>query len=62
MWIEADPDEGPHGEERLIALYTRQQGLQFPDGLALFDDAQEISAVGAHALHERACFLASFLA
>lgn len=45
VWIEGlitmnDPD----GNERLMATYTRQQGLRFPDecGLALFDDSQEV--------------------
>ncbi len=41
VWIEGlIPMKDPHGEDRLIATYTRQDGLQFPDecGLALFDD------------------------
>jgi len=45
VWIEGlitmmDPD----GEERLIATYTRQDGLKFPDecGLALFDDQKQV--------------------
>ena len=45
VWIEGlIPMKDPQGEERLIATYTRQQGLQFPDecGLALFDDAREL--------------------
>ena len=44
VWIEGlvsitDPD----GNERLVATYTRQDGLQFPDecGLARFDDVKE---------------------
>jgi len=44
VWIEGlIPMKDPHGEERLIATYTRQDGLKFPDecGLALFDDAQQ---------------------
>lgn len=45
VWIEGlVPMKDPSGEERLIATYTRQDGLKFPDecGLALFDDALEI--------------------
>jgi hypothetical protein len=45
VWVEGlIPMTDPEGEERLIATYTRQQGLQFPDecGLALFDDTQEV--------------------
>ena len=45
VWIEGlIPMTDPDGEERLIATYTRQDGLQFPDecGLALFDDAMQI--------------------
>ncbi|MEN8007696.1 MAG: hypothetical protein ABFS42_11815 [Candidatus Krumholzibacteriota bacterium] len=41
VWIEGlIPMIDPNGEERLIATYTRQDGLKFPDecGLALFDD------------------------
>jgi len=34
----------PEGQERLVATYTRQDGLQFPDecGLALFDDSFQV--------------------
>ena len=45
VWIEGlIPMKDPHGDDRLIATYTRQQGLQFPDecGLALFDDALKV--------------------
>jgi len=45
VWIEGlIPMMDPHGEERLIATYTRQDGLQFPDecGLALFDDSKQV--------------------
>lgn len=45
VWIEGlIPMMDPDGEERLIATYTRQDGLQFPDecGLALFDDATQM--------------------
>lgn len=45
VWIEGlIPMKDPHGEERLIATYTRQNGLKFPDecGLALFDDAMQV--------------------
>ena len=45
VWIEGlIPMMGSNGEERLIATYTRQDGLKFPDecGLALFDDATQI--------------------
>ncbi len=45
VWIEGlIPIMDPDGEERLIATYTRQDGLQFPDecGLALFDDATQV--------------------
>ena len=45
VWIEGlIPMTDPDGEERLVATYTRQDGLQFPDecGLALFDDAAQI--------------------
>lgn len=41
VWIEGLlPMQDPAGEERLIATYTRQNGLKFPEecGLALFDD------------------------
>jgi len=41
VWIEGlITMRDPHGDERLIATYTRQQGLGFPDecGLALYDD------------------------
>jgi hypothetical protein len=41
VWIEGMiPIKDFQGQERLVATYTRQQGLQFPDecGLALFDD------------------------
>jgi hypothetical protein len=43
VWIEGlIPMKDPDGEERLIATYTRQDGLKFPDecGLALFDAQQ----------------------
>jgi len=45
VWIEGlIPMMNPDGEERLIATYTRQDGLRFPDecGLALFDDAMQV--------------------
>ena len=45
VWIEGlIPMINPDGDERLIATYTRQDGLQFPDecGLALFDDAKQV--------------------
>ena len=45
VWIEGlIPMKDPHGEDRLIATYTRQDGLKFPDecGLALFDDALQV--------------------
>jgi len=45
VWIEGLITlKDPRGEERLIASYTRQDGLQFPDecGLALFDDASAL--------------------
>jgi hypothetical protein len=45
VWIEGlIPMISPDGDERLIATYTRQDGLQFPDecGLALFDDAKQV--------------------
>jgi hypothetical protein len=45
VWIEGlIPMKDPRGEDRLIATYTRQKGLQFPDecGLALFDDALQL--------------------
>ena len=45
VWIEGlIPMVDPDGEERLIATYTRQDGLKFPDecGLALFDDAMKV--------------------
>ena len=45
VWIEGlVPMKDPSGEERLIATYTRQDGLKLPDecGLALFDDALEM--------------------
>ncbi len=45
VWIEGlIPMMDSDGEERLIATYTRQDGLQFPDecGLALFDDATQM--------------------
>jgi hypothetical protein len=45
VWIEGlIPATDSDGEERLIATYTRQDGLQFPDecGLALFDDATQV--------------------
>jgi len=45
VWIEGlVPMTDPQGEERLIATYTRQSGLEFPDecGLALFDDARQV--------------------
>lgn len=43
MWIEGlIPMKETLGGERLIATYTRQDGLRFPDecGLALFNDAE----------------------
>ena len=45
VWIEGlIPMVDPDGEERLLATYTRQDGLQFPDecGLALFNDDMEV--------------------
>jgi hypothetical protein len=45
VWIEGlIPMIDPNGEERLIAIYTRQDGLKFPDecGLALFNDRLEL--------------------
>ena len=45
VWIEGlIPMTDPDGEERLIATYTRQDGLKFPEecGLALFDDAAQV--------------------
>lgn len=45
VWIEGlIVMKDPGGEERLIATYTRQDGLKMPDecGLALFDDELEI--------------------
>ncbi|MFH1689979.1 MAG: hypothetical protein ABIE42_07045 [Candidatus Eisenbacteria bacterium] len=45
VWIEGlIPMTDPDGEERLIATYTRQDGLRFPDecGIALFDDSIEM--------------------
>lgn len=45
VWIEGlIPMKDPLGEERLIATYTRQDGLKFPDecGLALFRDAKQV--------------------
>lgn len=51
IWIEGlilmtDPD----GRERLVATYTRQQGLKFPEecGLALFDDKEEVFQQWGH--------------
>jgi len=45
VWIEGlIPMVDPDGEERLLATYTRQDGLQFPDecGLALFNDDTQV--------------------
>ena len=45
VWIEGlVPMTDPEGQERLVATYTRQDGLQFPDecGLALFDDSFQV--------------------
>lgn len=45
VWIEGlIPMKDLHGQERLIATYTRQDGLKFPDecGLALFDDMKQV--------------------
>lgn len=45
VWIEGlIPMRDRRGEDRLIATYTRQDGLKFPDecGLALFDDALQV--------------------
>lgn len=45
VWIEGlIPMKDLHGQDRLIATYTRQDGLQFPDecGLALFDDVRQV--------------------
>lgn len=45
VWIEGlIPMLDPDGNERLIATYTRQDGLTFPEecGLALFDDTAEV--------------------
>lgn len=45
VWIEGlIPMKDGSGEERLVATYTRQNGLKFPDecGLALFDDNSQV--------------------
>jgi hypothetical protein len=45
VWIEGLVTiDDPAGNERLIATYTRQDGLQFPDecGLALYDDTAQV--------------------
>jgi hypothetical protein len=45
VWIEGlIPMTDPAGSERLIATYTRQDGLKFPDecGVALFDDVKQV--------------------
>jgi len=45
VWIEGLVTlNDPLGEERLVATYTRQDGLRFPDecGLALFRDAEQV--------------------
>lgn len=45
VWIEGlIPMRDRRGVDRLIATYTRQDGLKFPDecGLALFDDALQV--------------------
>jgi len=45
VWIEGlIPMTDPDGVERLIATYTRQDGLKFPEecGLALYDDASQV--------------------
>jgi len=45
VWIEGlIPMEDPQGRQRLIATYTRQDGLKPPDecGLALFNDTREL--------------------
>ena len=45
VWIEGlIPMKDPTGKERLIATYTRQDGLRFPDecGLALFNDEKQL--------------------
>jgi hypothetical protein len=45
VWIEGlFTVTDPSGAERLLATYTRQDGLKFPDecGLALFDDRKEV--------------------
>jgi hypothetical protein len=45
VWIEGlIPMNDPTGKERLIATYTRQDGLKFPDecGLALFNDDKQV--------------------
>ena len=45
VWIEGlIPMVDPDGEERLLATYTRQRGLKFPEecGLALYDDQAQV--------------------
>lgn len=45
VWIEGlIPMVDPDGQERLLATYTRQDGLRFPEecGLALFDDQMQV--------------------
>ncbi len=45
VWIEGlIPPADADGRERLVATYTRQKGLGFPEecGLALFNDSQEV--------------------
>lgn len=45
VWVEGlIPMVDPHGQERLLATYTRQDGLQFPEecGLALYDDQMQV--------------------
>ena len=45
VWIEGlIPMRDASGDERLVATYTRQDGLKFPDecGLALFDDNAQV--------------------
>jgi len=45
VWVEGlIPMVDPHGQERLLATYTRQGGLQFPEecGLALYDDEMQV--------------------
>ncbi len=45
VWIEGlIPMVDPDGQERLLATYTRQDGLEFPEecGLALYNDQTQV--------------------